>query len=1558
MKQTVTIFKSKISTVFSAFILLLSFSHQLSAQGIQCPADITVTAPAGSCEAAVSLIPTLLADTCTTPNNPINNSPYAPNDGIDASGNYPVGSTVVGFSICDSTQQCSVTVNVNPPAPQCITKDVNVYLDASGVATVIADSLYDGTACTTLTYAVSPASFTCDSLGVRMVQLTVTDTLGQSSTCTASVTVIDTLAPTCPNVPDMVLQLAPNKCDTTFVFDLPTAMDNCTAAPVSTAIPGQPASGDAFTVGTHEILYTVVDDSMNMDTCSFNIVVEEYIPLGLACLSSINLSLDAISCTGEVTNEMVLTGDLLGCVDSCKVEIMDEAGNLMPNLFTVDHVGKSFMYRVSCGDLSCMGTVNIEDKAPPVITCTSDTITCAEQYTYPEPTVEENCTGYTLTLLNKTIEQVDCSDTLIQFIEIRLYQAVDAFGNKSDTCSQRLSVLKFDIGDVEPPLTTTFNFACDDVFPTDSKGNPDPIVYGSPRLGGQNLWPSQNLDCNLMVNYSDQKFQAGINKTTIARTWTASNWYCGQDTTATFVQFFHISDEEGPSMTCPNDMTLSTSGLDCTANIELPAIQAVDACAEVKRVTIQYQGGFIDANGGLAHLPTGKSTVTYTAYDTYNNSSSCSFEVFVKDNEQPVAICDQFTTVALTVQGYGEVMAKDVDNGSFDACGDLTYQIRKMNPTCYPSANVFADSVRFCCEEIGQMNQVVMRVTDPSGNFNECMVEVEVQDKIKPQIVKGLPDITVSCEFPIDLNNPSVFGSIRTDEADIKPIQITADSVRFSVAEPTDGLVLGNCVELIEDQFQNLNINSCGTGFYVRYIRFRNQQGLTAWDQQVVTVVNPEPFVGTDITWPKNISFNNQCGLEGLEPDNLPEGHDRPKFVEDACDKVGITKKDQVIDETGSLSCFKIIRTWTVADWCQKEKDGTFKTWTKQQIIQVTNTNAPTLTGACKDISVCSYDPNCGPMYVELAQTATDDCTEAKNMRWKYEIDAFSNNTIDFTGTTNNASAEYPVGIHTIHWTVSDGCGNEDKCSYVFEVKNCKAATPYCLDNLTAGLVPWDMDADGTADTEMVMITPSYIDAGSAHPCSTEVRLSFSTDVNDTLRTFGCNDIGEQALELWVTDVNGNQSYCSTSLVVQDNNTVDLCPEVQNVSISGLLKTQAGETIGQGEIALTNSTMQATTADDGVYNFADMPTGGSYVIVPTKDIEAINGVSTLDIILIQKHILGIEVLDSPHKLIAADVNNSKSINGSDIIQLRKLILGHYETFPNNTSWRFIDENQKFVNPLNPWLSDLEETYSINSLNENMVVNFHGIKIGDVNYSAAPNSVLNTQADTRSDKVFALEMEAQSIAANTTSWIPVYASSFDYAGFQFAMNYDLAQIDVLSLRGVALDMNDSNFKIDATRGVLNVVWSDVLNPNLDADQVLFEIQVQTKTNVRPTEVFNINDQMLKSEAYNTLLEAEKVEIQTRKSTTKIETEVTVNMNQNEPNPWNDYTSIEVETNTAGAANLRLMSTDGQVVFNKELVLERGTNLIQLSGNELNLQGIIYYELSFGGKKLMKKMVKIK
>ncbi len=1790
MKKKITLIEC--ISLLTFFLFTLSF-NSLQAQGLDCPADIVVeaTAVAGVCTANVSVI-ALEDATCAMP-NPMNDSPFAAdNNSLDASGEYPVGTTIVNFSTCDGANTCSVSVTVTKPAPICSTQDITVYLDASGtynLSPLDVDDNSEDPCDGPLTISVSPSAFSCMEIGSNDVLFTATNSEGLMCSTTASVfvedtisptlvandltvyldedglaevdvmtvdngssdncgtptlsltvneqtcddilkggtvtvlleddngnttivdlpvTVIDTIPPEVDEVEDIDITLEPSDCLGPVSYELPVPVDNCDIPisltqnldnsvveeslscaigtmvhyyrifdmsnsavdvvidninigvfnsfnnptvdvkiheldgdflmanlteiasnsmvlgdlnlefidyPISATLSnkiyvveiiapnfsdngfivganyqgetapsyfasascgfpepqtnaqiGFPtisvlmtlettntylveqlegiASDSIFPPGTTTNVFEYTDASGNATQISFDVNVEEYQVEGLSCLTEINLSIDAETCVSSLTPEMVLTTELIGCPDDCTITIMDEDENVFENLFTKEDVGLSYMYQVCCGGNCCMGTVNIEDKTPPQIECTNDTITCGEFLNFPYPLLTENCTDeddITYVLLNETIVELSCDDPLLQQIIIREFQAIDEAGNESNICSQELSISKFDIGTVDPPLLTEINIECGTDYPMDDQGRPDVSVYGGPRLNGQELALNQALVCNLLVTFNDQTIQTGSNSFSIVRTFDATVWYCGQDTSSQFVQVFNIGDNQGPIITCSSDLTFSSDGFDCGSSIELPALPVVDICGQLKSVAVQYEGGFINGNGGIADLSLGTSTVTYIATDTENNISECTFNVTVIDDIQPNPVCDQFTVVSLTNEGYAIVDAEEFDDGSFDACGDVTIEVRRMNPKCDSDDFFFGESVTFCCDDIGVDQMIVLRVTDEAGNFNKCMVTAEVQDKTPPSLIQGLPDITLACDFPFNVNDTEQFGTIQTQLDDVEEILLTSDVVEFS-GPAFDGLVLGGCLELQSDEFSFSNINSCGVGNAIRVITFTNSQGMTVSDVQSITFVNPSPFSYDDIQFPADITLFNVCDISDI-PATMPV------FVEDGCDQVGIEVVDQVIDNSnGSESCYKILRTFTLLDWCQND-GGTFELFEGTQVILVNNTIAPEITSSCENVSICSYDNSCGDAFIDLNLEATDDCTTSAFLNYTYLIDAFSDGSIDITGNSSSASGAYPVGIHTIYWTVNDACGNEDMCSYTFEIENCKTPTPYCLDNLTAGLTAMDLDGDGDIDTEMIMITPDFFDAGSFHVCGTPVQLSFSADVNDTERMFNCNDLGEQPIQLWVTDENGNQDFCATSVVIQDNNDIEFCTEMLVFDITGVVKNSENMELTDVEVSLGVPELMELTNEEGLYSFIEMPLGNEYVVSPSNDVNPTNGITVSDIILIQKHILGLEPLTSPYQLIAADVDNSTKVNGQDILQIRKLLLGHYEAFPMNESWKFIDAKQVFIDNSNPWFDDLVETVHIPNLEYNVVADFIGVKVGDVNETAT-NGITGNGIDTRTDVVLEMEVSAVDLVKEEISEIELYnSSSIEPQGIQLGLTYDQSAIEVLNVTIGGKDATDSQVNIN--KGNLRILLSDE-----EVSQSI-KITVKAKRDLKQS-TLKLDDSVLFNMAYAQNEGEIKVELNEDVLVVEPTEEYVFELNQNEPNPWMNSTNIQFVSTRNGKGKFRVMNTNGKVIVNRELELQKGNNSIVLSSEELPSSGIYYYEVSMEDTKMMKKMILIK
>ncbi len=206
----------------------------------------------------------------------------------------------------------------------------------------------------------------------------------------------------------------------------------------------------------------------------------------------------------------------------------------------------------------------------------------------------------------------------------------------------------------------------------------------------------------------------------------------------------------------------------------------------------------------------------------------------------------------------------------------------------------------------------------------------------------------------------------------------------------------------------------------------------------------------------------------------------------------------------------------------------------------------------------------------------------------------------------------------------------------------------------------------------------------------------------------------ETRLKDWLDPTNSNAA--------SQNGYLQPAPAVY--SVSGNVSTYTGVPLPNCKVYISGGTSGYIFTDAaGNYSFPNIPAGGNYTITPVRDTNALNGVSTFDLVLISNHILGTQALDSPWKIIAADANHSNSVTTFDILETRKLILGIYPQFPSNNAWRFFPAGITFGNPNNPFASALPlENILINNLQGNFTDGgFKGVKVGDVNNSVVPEN---------------------------------------------------------------------------------------------------------------------------------------------------------------------------------------------------------------------------------------------
>ena len=170
-----------------------------------CPDDLTVNTNQG-CAAWVDIPEVEIGGECSEYTQVSNNSPYAFDNGPDASGNYPVGTTQVCFFAddgCGNEAECCMYVTVEDgkkPTPVCysgIVITLGVQYDGYYRVCpwyIIDKGSYDNcTAEEDLIIWLEPDTFTCEDVGLAEVTMYVQDESGNVNFCETFIYVQDNM---------------------------------------------------------------------------------------------------------------------------------------------------------------------------------------------------------------------------------------------------------------------------------------------------------------------------------------------------------------------------------------------------------------------------------------------------------------------------------------------------------------------------------------------------------------------------------------------------------------------------------------------------------------------------------------------------------------------------------------------------------------------------------------------------------------------------------------------------------------------------------------------------------------------------------------------------------------------------------------------------------------------------------------------------------------------------------------------------------------------------------------------------------------------------------------------------------------------------------------------------------------------------------------------------------------------------------------------------------------------------------------------------------------------
>lgn len=419
-------------------------------------------------------------------------------------------------------------------------------------------------------------------------------------------------------------------------------------------------------------------------------------------------------------------------------------------------------------------------------------------------------------------------------------------------------------------------------------------------------------------------------------------------------------------------------------------------------------------------------------------------------------------------------------------------------------------------------------------------------------------------------------------------------------------------------------------------------------------------------------------------------------------------------------------------------------------------------------------------------------------------------------------------------------------------------------------------------------------------------------------------DAGSYTICLQTMNACGSDELCQT---------IQVTSSVARANLGGLVFTEIDLPVKQ-VVLETNATLDtAMTGEDGLYVLNRLFQDSVYTLTPSKNIDPLKGVTTYDIFLINNHILAKERLDSPYKMIAADVNRSGTISTFDVVLLRKLLLGFIDEFPDNTaSWRFVAANYEFMDPENPFQEafpeqiELELTATVNN------INFIGVKTGDVN-----NSVHDTGEDSNN-------LEGRSVHPSSSllvKWLPISseivvsvpAGSVALQG-AFEIDANIKKFTPARLPDLSL----ANFGLqELANGRIRFSWNT--SAPLTHAQELVRIKIDAFDKVDLSNVIQLNNTVLKGEIY-TPTQAFPLHLQ-------IEQTTDFQLLGHAPNPFKEWTNIQFELGETANVQLSIFDVQGRLQQTQTATFEAGIQAFRVERASL-AAGVLFYELQIEGR----------
>ncbi|MBK6699497.1 MAG: HYR domain-containing protein [Saprospiraceae bacterium] len=671
-------------------LIYLYFFPESVGPTIQCPEDIVVQMPEGTCAGAVA--------TYTTPVG-TDNCPGVVTqriEGLATGAVYPLGYTTNTFKATDSdgnSSTCSFNIlvyDVERPVITCHPL-VTVYTSStscSATATYPLPTSSDNCGYSVIERLFGPSSGASFPVGQTTVYFRATDSHNNTNDCGTVIRVRDTIAPTiiCPlNITSATNH---NSCNALVGFSPPTMSDNCSA---TLSLLSGIEAGSTFPLGITTNIYKATDASGNTRTCSMTIKVEDRRRPTITCPENVITEV-----TSQHTCNKIVHFSNATYADNCTLypgtitSTLPSGSDLRTGIHQVtftatDHSGNTN---------TCTMNITVLDKGIPIIACPENqTLSCPGNFNFPPVNYYDHC-GIA------NLQQIEgpSSGSLFTNAETNLtFMATDQSGN-TNTCSFIIRVQNQSDFEIHCPS----NVMVDLSSPLSCAEN---VNFSNPSVTG-----------NCFV--SPLQFSATQNSGSVFPVGTTAVQFMATDGNGTTKECaFNVTvrDPFKPVLRCPNNILV-----DCPGDLFFPMVDVEENCSTV--IAVQTDG---PPSG--SYFSYGETNIVYKATDLSGNKGVCNFKVIVED-----------------INPFGELVLNDITLGECEG----TPPTPTVNTHC--SGLITATTTHQF--PITDQGSSVVSWNFKDGNGHEATINqnIFVQDVSSPvPVVENLTVIEAECSAAV-----------------------------------------------------------------------------------------------------------------------------------------------------------------------------------------------------------------------------------------------------------------------------------------------------------------------------------------------------------------------------------------------------------------------------------------------------------------------------------------------------------------------------------------------------------------------------------------------------------------------------------------------------------------------------------------------------------------------------------------------------------------------------------------------------------------------------------------